>query len=398
MSTRLLFSNGVLVSQRSEAPPVSVFLESHPGAYTTTRTNHHNNNNNTARLLFWDRHLLRLANSARILFTSKPQFLFHNNPPPSQQQQLPPNWESTLTHLVNHSMNHVLPVALNELNRTDVEEELAFTTLVTADFNEIENGHVFHVFVHVGSYAVPSFLGNAAKLAVVGRSRDVATAKYSDWVRLRKPLENLRSPSVTELLLSNDGDQILEGCLTNFFVVSRKDYNGDEDRDLHHYENKCSFEVQTAPISHGVLPGIIRQLVIEVCSSLGIPLREVAPSWSGRELWEEAFVTNSLRVIQYVETIQVPSSWNLVESKHWNEISWDVKELKEGPGTITRIIQEICDMFFNFGSRKRSWRGQTRKLRYHEVHLRNRMLGQIEGKFLVRPSEHAHYFINSGED
>ncbi|KAM7277278.1 hypothetical protein ACFE04_019144 [Oxalis oulophora] len=91
-----------------------------------------------------NKHLLRLTNSARILFTSKPQFLFHNNPPPSQQQQLPPNWESTLTHLVNHSMNHVLPVALNEVKRTDVEDqELAFTTLVTADFNEIENGHVF---------------------------------------------------------------------------------------------------------------------------------------------------------------------------------------------------------------------------------------------------------------
>lgn len=40
--------------------------------------------------------------------------------------------------------------------------------------------------------------------------------------RLRKPLEKLRPFSVTELLLSNDGDQILEGCVTNFFVVCRK--------------------------------------------------------------------------------------------------------------------------------------------------------------------------------
>lgn len=40
--------------------------------------------------------------------------------------------------------------------------------------------------------------------------------------RLRKRLEKLRPPSVTELLLSNDGEQILEGCLTNFFVVCLK--------------------------------------------------------------------------------------------------------------------------------------------------------------------------------
>ena len=40
--------------------------------------------------------------------------------------------------------------------------------------------------------------------------------------RLRKPLEKWSPSSVTELLLSNDGDQILEGCRTNFFVVCQK--------------------------------------------------------------------------------------------------------------------------------------------------------------------------------
>lgn len=40
--------------------------------------------------------------------------------------------------------------------------------------------------------------------------------------RLRKSLERFRPPLATELLLSNDGDQILEGSVTNFFVVCRK--------------------------------------------------------------------------------------------------------------------------------------------------------------------------------
>lgn len=64
--------------------------------------------------------------------------------------------------------------------------------------------------------------GNGAQLAVAGYGRNVAAAKYSDWVRIRKTLEKLRPPSVTELLLSYNGDQILEGCVTNFFVVCRK--------------------------------------------------------------------------------------------------------------------------------------------------------------------------------
>lgn len=35
-------------------------------------------------------------------------------------------------------------------------------------------------------------------------------------------MEKVRPPSATELLLTNDGDRILEGSVTNFFVVCRK--------------------------------------------------------------------------------------------------------------------------------------------------------------------------------
>ena len=46
---------------------------------------------------------------------------------------------------------------------------------------------------------------------------------YFVIARLRKDLEKLSPPSTTELLLSNNGDHILEGCLTNFFVVCGKE-------------------------------------------------------------------------------------------------------------------------------------------------------------------------------
>ncbi|TXG49615.1 hypothetical protein EZV62_025490 [Acer yangbiense] len=331
-STGILSCNGV-VSYSPETPSVSTFLQTHPGAYTTTRTH-----NNSSCLMFWERHLQRLANSARILFDSNPQLLFKSaDVIPSLLAPVSSSmWDSMIKSLVDDSLNKALPVVLKE--RRD-GEELAVTVLVEGDFQKLSGiedvsgssiGGVFDVYAHFSGYTpfVFGVRGNGVRLAVVGRGRDVAEAKYSDWVRLRKPLEKLRPPSVTELLLSNDGDRILEGSVTNFFVVRRKD------------NSAAYFEVQTAPISDGVLPGVIRQLVIEVCINKGIPLREVAPSWSEHELWEEAFITSSLRVLQHVESIQVPRTWELQESKCWDEIAWKEKQFEVSPGMITKVIQQ----------------------------------------------------------
>nr|GFC40434.1 D-aminoacid aminotransferase-like PLP-dependent enzymes superfamily protein [Tanacetum cinerariifolium] len=83
---------------------------------------------------------------------------------------------------------------------------------------------------------------------------------------MRKPLEKLRPPSATELLLSNDGDHILEGCLTNFFVLSRKDNmeeDGESAKNMQKNKYGYSLELHTAPISGSVLPGVVREVVIE---------------------------------------------------------------------------------------------------------------------------------------
>ncbi|XVF83311.1 hypothetical protein PTKIN_Ptkin16aG0476600 [Pterospermum kingtungense] len=352
-STRFVFSKGV-VSYSSDAPPVTTFLESLPGAYTTTRTHE-----NGSTLLFWEKHLKRLANSTRILLNSKPELIFkptEKNPLFFSPLSITPSfkWESTIRWMVNDSMNQVLPIALKE---RPYGEELAVTALVCGDLERLKEMKdvadddddgvlkVLDVHLHIGSYVPPVFgvEENGAHLALVGSGRDVAAAKYSTWVRLRKPLDKLRPPLVTELLLSNDGDRILEGCITNFFVVCRRDKNDAEGKYLHDYDNEYSVEVQTAPITDGVLPGIIRQLVIEVCLSKGIPVREDAPSWEKCELWEEAFITNSLRVLQHVETIKVPHSWESLESKCLDGISWMEKQFEQRPGMITKIIQVKYD-------------------------------------------------------
>ncbi|KAK8500697.1 hypothetical protein V6N12_074556 [Hibiscus sabdariffa] len=335
-STRFLYSNGV-VSNSSDVPPVATFLESVPGAYTTTRTHE-----NGTTLLFWERHLKRLSNSARILVNSSPHLIFKANrknpsffPPLSISSSL--KWETRIRSLVRNSLNHVLPIALEERSNG---EELAVTALISGDLEKLKavgnvanDDGVFQfldVHLHIGSYVPPVFgiEENGAHLALVGRGRDISDAKYSDWVRLRKPLEKLRPHSVTELLLSNDGDRILEGCITNFFVICQIDKSEAEGKYLNDYDNAYSVEVQTAPISDGVLPGVIRQLVIEVCHIKGIPVREVAPSWERHQLWEEAFVTNSLRVLQHVETIQVPHPWESLESKCLEGISWTEKKFQ----------------------------------------------------------------------
>ncbi|KAH6801574.1 D-aminoacid aminotransferase-like PLP-dependent enzymes superfamily protein [Perilla frutescens var. frutescens] len=244
-------------------------------------------------------------------------------------------------------MRKVMPFAVKERN---FKEELAFTVLLSGNcdnldywrggFDEGRISEVLDVYLHVGGYVPPAFGAreSAARLAVVGRGRDLANAKYTDWVRLRKRLEKLRPPSATELLLSNDGERILEGCLTNFFVVSLKEKN--EDTSNVEPQNFRGIEVQTAPLSDGVLPGVIRQVIRDICLEIGIPFREVAPSWSKRELWTEAFITNSLRVLQHVETIQAPDAWKSIESNNWQEIAWAEKRFRDGPGMITSMLQK----------------------------------------------------------
>ncbi|CAJ1977215.1 unnamed protein product [Sphenostylis stenocarpa] len=344
-ASRFLLSHGILL-RSSDAPPVKDFLETHPGAYTTSRTH-----NNASWLLFWERHMKRLSESIQVLSNFAPQLLFKSNNSAvlSRSSATLPIWQPTVQMLVDDSICKVLPIALKERNDC---EELAITTLVSGNFEELNAcetvseesvSKILDVHMHIETYVPPTFgiPKNGVHLALVGHGRNVAAAKYSDWVRIRKPLEKLRPPSVTELLLSNDGDQILEGCVTNFFVVCCKVWDSNDGKALGDYRNKYSIEVQTAPISDGVLPGTIRQLVLEICRSEGIPFREVAPSWSEHEIWEEAFITNSLRLLQHVDSIQVPTEWKSAHhSKTWKDISWTKKQFQDGPGMITTVIQE----------------------------------------------------------
>ncbi|CAN6203237.1 unnamed protein product [Urochloa humidicola] len=315
----VLVSNGA-VSPRAP-PSAASFLEATPGAYTTSR----------GSLLWWPRHLRRLAESATLLARSHPHLLGLPRP-----RSLDSFYSDTPIHaLVNPSVRLAIREMRSRMPMVK-EDDLALTALIRGGDSISRDG--LDVFVHVGTYNPPVFGDSGARVAVAGTGRDAAAAKYAPWARMRKSMEKMRPPGVTELLLTNDGDHILEGSVTNFFVVCQKEeHQKKEPSSVQTLENK--FEVQTAPISDGILPGVIRQIVIEVCHDIGIPVREVSPSWSNHELWQEAFVTSSLRLVQHVESVHIPLLWEDIESKTWSDVSWAVKQF-QGAGCITTLIQK----------------------------------------------------------
>lgn len=214
-------------------------------------------------------------------------------------------------------------------------EEINLTILAcggqknSAPSNKTESSS-WDLSVHMSNY-VPKPTSVAAHVAVMGPGRDHPLAKYSLWASTRQSLENSRPSGASEIILSNDGDLLLEGSVTNFFVVTATERIQDKWEDI---------EVRTAPLEDGILPGVIRQLVIEVCQDKGIHIEEVAPSWDGRETWKGAFVTSSLRLVQPVGSIQRPASWDLNKSpESWKTCHWDVL-----PIVSCNTIQQIQEL------------------------------------------------------
>ncbi|KAL6011104.1 hypothetical protein ACLOJK_001548 [Asimina triloba] len=217
--SNLLVING-LPCQPQDVPSVTTLLQSRDGAYTTTRTH-----SSLSNILFWDRHLQRLADSARLLAQYKPAWFSSQTTRTALLSTSSSYWDSEIRPLIASSLRAGFQTAFEARagggETANAEEELAITTLICG-YGGPSDG--LDVFVHFGIYAPPMFgrKKNGARLAVIGLGRDLAMAKLSEWVRKRKSLENLRPPLATELLLSNDGEKILEGSVTNFFVVCQR--------------------------------------------------------------------------------------------------------------------------------------------------------------------------------
>lgn len=210
-------------------------------------------------------------------------------------------------------------------------EELNVTVLVSPSPDDRSARLSWNASVHVSNYVARS-PHIPAHVAVLGSGRDLPLAKYSVWASAREALEKAKPAGATEIVLSNDGDGLLEGSVTNFFVVAM---NPD-------------LEVQTAALGDGVLPGVIRQLVIEVCEEDQIPIRQVIPSWQSRGTWIDAFVTSSLRIVQPVESIRRCHPWvpsnrlELLENCEWTEVRFErIASVTEH--IRSRVLQRALD-------------------------------------------------------
>ncbi|URD80687.1 Aminotransferase class IV [Musa troglodytarum] len=190
----------------------------------------------------------------------------------------------SIENLVHESLLVGLRLALRDRDRAGSDDELAITALVRGRHET----DCLDVLLHLGFFVPPPFGAVGAHLAVAGRGRELAEAKYTDWVRVRQGMEKTRPPSATELLLTNDGDRILEGSVTNFFVVRRK-------------LSGLNWSLTQPTLRKWVIGCLVDQSVAAV---------------------------GSLRLVQHVETIQAPTSFKEFHLKTWNELSWVAKRFQ----------------------------------------------------------------------
>ena len=90
--------------------------------------------------------------------------------------------------------------------------------------------------------------------------------------------EEARSAGADEALLFDPGGALLEGAVSSVFVVSGS-------------------QVSTPPLRLGILPGITRAIVLELCASLGIPAAEASITAAELERADEVFLVNSVQEV-----------------------------------------------------------------------------------------------------
>ncbi len=96
--------------------------------------------------------------------------------------------------------------------------------------------------------------------------------------------EEARAAGVDETLLAGADGSLLEGSVSNVFVVSRGD-------------------LATPPLASGILPGIVRARVLEVCTALGIVVAERPIARGELANADEVFLTGSVQQIVPVGTL-----------------------------------------------------------------------------------------------
>ena len=193
------------------------------------------------------------------------------------------------------------------------------TTIIVSPSN---NSHGLDVHVVVAQHTDQPGTNSSGFASILGPPRQVPIGKNSGWVTDRQYLESMRPKGAAEILLSTQDGRILEGLVTNFFVITTLP-NG---KPL----------LQTAGMQDGVVWGTMRQRVLKVCTELNIQVLGEAPDAATRNSWQEAFLTNALRRVQPLGRIECS------QENVWGLSPWEIS-LNNVPGPWTMKIREYLE-------------------------------------------------------
>src|SRR5712692_2733051 len=133
---------------------------------------------------------------------------------------------------------------------------------------------------------VPWPRGHRLRLQPMGifSSGQYAGAKMLSWVPHTAVYERVHAEGFDDALLLNEKGQVAECTSANIFLV----------RDS---------KVLTPPLSSGCLPGITREIVLEIAPPAGIEVREQELNVEALSSAEEVFVSSTTREVAAVESI-----------------------------------------------------------------------------------------------
>lgn len=122
-------------------------------------------------------------------------------------------------------------------------------------------------------------------ITAANSARHNPAAKTTDWMHLRKALQDAMPAGIYDTFLLNEQGLILEGLSANFYAI-------------------LAGELRTA--GEGVLAGIAQQIVLETAPPI-IPVRQEAVHVSQIADFSEAFLTSSSRgIVPVVEIDGIP--------------------------------------------------------------------------------------------
>lgn len=133
----------------------------------------------------------------------------------------------------------------------------------------------------------------------------------------RQQYAGLVPASAAEGILGSQKGELLEGFVSNLFIVQNSDHG---------------LVVRTA--LKGVLAGTKQNQVLAACKALNIQIECKAPMRTERHLWKEAFLTNAVRGLRPISSISCPSN---------NAVGWEPWECQlpvHGSQTVYSRVQK----------------------------------------------------------